>query len=55
MNHMPSDTVTRLIRETGVSDVACDIPPGMTVGQYRAARRPRKTRSRLLGRRRHRL
>jgi hypothetical protein len=46
--------VTNLIREQGFKPVSSDIPPGLTLAGYRAARRPapsRRRRPRLARRR----
>jgi hypothetical protein len=54
---MPASPTTDLIRESGMSVIACDIPASMTVVQYRkrppaAAAVPRKLTTRLLRRER---
>jgi hypothetical protein len=47
---MSSAGITELVREGSVSDLACDIPAGMTLAEYGAARR--RPRTGLRGRRR---
>jgi hypothetical protein len=34
-------TAKRTIREQGFEPVACDIPPGLTIAEYRSRRRER--------------
>jgi hypothetical protein len=43
---MPPAGISELIREGSLSDVASDIPPGLTLAEYGAAR-PRRSGGRL--------
>jgi hypothetical protein len=43
---MPEVGISQRIREASVSDLASDIPPGMTLAEYGAAR-PRRSSVRL--------